>query len=112
MRRRRSFRRIARGARARSWRALAVALGVCAAACGHPATPQECEEIIERIARLELEKRYPNDPDGVARQIDEMKAQLRETTGKDCVGKRITESAMRCVRDAKTSQEIVEQCFD
>ena len=72
----------------------------------------ECEEIVERIARLELEKRTPNDPAGVAEQIDAMKKDLRETTMKDCVGKRITEGAMSCVRQAKTSKEIVEQCFD
>lgn len=82
------------------------------AGCGHRATQAECDEIIERIARLELEKRMPDDPKGVERQIDDMKAKLRETTGKDCVGKRITEGAMRCVRNAKTSKEIVEQCFD
>lgn len=72
----------------------------------------ECEEIVERIARLELEKRTPNDPTGIAEQIDAMKKELRETTLKDCVGKRITEGAMSCVRRAKTSKEIVEQCFD
>ena len=80
--------------------------------CGHRATVDECEEIVERIARLELEKRTPNDPSGVADQIDEMKKQLRETTMKDCVGKRITEDAMRCVREAKSSKELVDQCFD
>jgi small lipoprotein (TIGR04454 family) len=87
-------------------------LAFATSGCGHRATVEECEEIVERIAKLELEKRAPNDPTGVAEQIDEMKKQLRETTMKDCVGKRITEGAMRCVREAKTSKEIVEQCFD
>ena len=96
-----------------SWHVFAIALvASLLGACGHRASVNECEEIIERIARLELEKRMPNDPQGVAREIDDMKTRLRETTMKDCVGKRITEGAMRCVRNAKTSKEIVEQCFD
>lgn len=82
------------------------------AGCGHKASVEECNEIVERIARLELEKRLPNDPAGVEQQVEEMKQELRETTMKDCVGKRITARAMQCVRDAKTSKEIVETCFD
>lgn len=87
-------------------------LALAVPGCGHRATVEECEEIVERIARLELEKRSSDNPSEVAAQIDEMKKQLRDTTMKDCVGKRITEGAMRCVREAKTSKEIVEQCFD
>jgi hypothetical protein len=82
------------------------------AGCGHRASVAECEEIVERIARLELERRMPDDPAGIEAQIEATKAELRETTMKDCVGRRITEGAMQCVRKAKSSKEIVEQCFD
>jgi hypothetical protein len=114
LRRRSSSREFAAEARRRTrWHVFAIALSASLfGSCGHRASVNECEEIIERIARLELEKRMPNDPQGVAREIDDMKKRLRETTMKDCVGKRITESAMRCVRNAKTSKEIVERCFD
>lgn len=89
-----------------------LALGPFLAGCGHRATVEECEEIVERVARLELEKRMPGDPEGVAAEIEKTKAELRETTMKDCVGKRVTDSAMQCVRNAKSSKEIVETCFD
>ncbi|HET7540729.1 MAG TPA: hypothetical protein VFK05_12680 [Polyangiaceae bacterium] len=80
--------------------------------CGHPATDKECQEIVERIATLELEKANGNnDPKAVAPQVDETKKALAPNTMKDCVGKRITERAMQCVRSAKTSQEIVDDCF-
>lgn len=72
---------------------------------------EECEEIVERIARLELEKRKV-DPAEVAREIESTKKAVRESTMKECVGKRITARAMDCVRKAKTSQEIVDSCFD
>lgn len=81
-------------------------------ACGHPATEQECQQIVERIATLELQKQGGvTDPKAVGEQIDETKKSLAANTLKDCVGKRITERAMQCVRSAKTSAEIVDDCF-
>ena len=80
--------------------------------CGHPASDKECQEIVERIATLELEKAgAPIDAKSVGQQIDETKKALAANTLKDCVGKRITERAMQCVRTAKTSSQIVDDCF-
>jgi hypothetical protein len=80
--------------------------------CGHPASDKECQEIVERIATLELEKNAgTNDPKSVGAQVDETKKALATNTLKDCVGKRITERAMQCVHTAKTSQQIVDDCF-
>ena len=92
----------------RHWPLLALAL----CGCGRPASVEDCEYIVERIARLELEKRSQDAPDVVAVEVDRTKQVLRESTMRDCVGKRITDGAMACVRNAKTSQEIVEDCFD
>ena len=83
----------------------------CALGCGHPATNQECQEIVERIATLEIEKEAGTDAKGVGAQVDETKKAMATNTLKDCVGKRITERAMQCVRGAKTSQQIVDDCF-
>ncbi|HYQ47413.1 MAG TPA: hypothetical protein VER11_35825 [Polyangiaceae bacterium] len=90
-----------------------VTVGVtCALGCGHPATDKECQEIVERIATLELEKAAgTNDAKAVGAQVDETKKALAPNTMKDCVGKRITERAMQCVRSAKSSQQIVDDCF-
>ena len=78
--------------------------------CGHPASVAECEQIVERIARLELEKRGL-DPKAVADEIESTKQAMRDRTMKECVGRRITERALSCVRDAKRSDQI-EECFD
>lgn len=84
----------------------------CALGCGHPATNQECQEIVERIATLELQKSGASaDPKTMDAQVDEAKKALATTTLKDCVGKRITQRAMQCVRSAKDSQQIVDDCF-
>ena len=84
----------------------------CSVGCGHPASDKECQEIVERIATLELEKQTGSvDPKSVGAQVDETKKALAPNTLKDCVGKRITERAMQCVRSAKNSQQIVDDCF-
>ena len=81
-------------------------------ACGHPASDKECQEIVERIATLELEQAAgTSDAKAVGSQVDETKKALAPNTLKDCVGKRITERAMQCVRTAKTSSQIVDDCF-
>jgi hypothetical protein len=87
------------------WTALLLATG-----CGHPATVAECEQIIERIARLELEERGL-DAKAVADEVESTKLAMRDRTMKECVGRRITDGALRCVRDAKRSEQI-EECFD
>ncbi len=93
-------------------RLLCLSALMCGLGCGHPATDKECQEIVERIATLELEKQSGNsDPKSVGAQVDETKKALAPNTLKDCVGKRITERAIQCVRGAKTSQEIVDDCF-
>jgi hypothetical protein len=96
-----------------SGRALSLALAIASlTACGHPASQDECDEIVERVARLELEKRFPGNPKAVEDEIEETKESLKTSTMKDCVGKRITQSAMECVRKAKTSKEIIDDCFN
>jgi hypothetical protein len=84
----------------------------CVVGCGHPASDKECQEIVERIATLELEKAAGTaDASAVGTQVDETKKALAANTLKDCVGKRITEKAMQCVRLATSSAQIVDDCF-
>lgn len=87
-------------------------LALCLAGCGHPATEAECEEIVERVARLELEKRHQDNPTLVDEEIESTKKSVRDSMLKECVGRRLTAKAMECVRSAKTSKQIVEDCFD
>ena len=81
--------------------------------CGHPASKAECEEIVERIAKLEIQKKkFLTDPAAIKAEIAATKQTLRDSTMKNCVGKRITKGAMECVRSAKTADAIVNGCFD
>jgi hypothetical protein len=94
-------------------RHLLLILGLSSAGCGHPATVTECDQIVERIARLELHARADlRDKGALEQQVNLLKKDLKQSTMRDCVGKRITHRAMACVNRAQTSAQIVEDCFD
>lgn len=91
---------------------LCAALLPALAGCGRPATQAECDEIVGRIAELELGETNTADPAEVEKQIAETKQVFRDKTRAQCVGKRVTDYALRCVRNAKTAEEIVKKCLD
>ncbi|MEQ9319223.1 MAG: hypothetical protein RIF41_08685, partial [Polyangiaceae bacterium] len=78
----------------------------CLLGCGHPATQQECEEIFQRSAEIELRAQNVTDPDLVDAKIAEAKAVRGRELLDECVGKRITQDAMACVRQAETAEAL------
>lgn len=89
--------------------ALPAALALLAG-CGHPASLDECEVIFQRTVEIELRGQNITDP----KIIEDRKATVRAARGKDlidrCVGRRITDRAVACVRTASTSDE-VDRCL-
>jgi hypothetical protein len=81
-----------------------------AVGCGHPATERECEEIVERIARLELGG-LDAGQNVVAEEVRNAKESFRKEMSRKCVGRRITNAAMDCVRKATASRQIEDECF-
>jgi len=79
-------------------------------ACGRPATESECQEILRTAAKLELKDRLGNES-LIESELKEIEKSMREPMMKKCVGKRITESALACVRKAKTADQLFEDCF-
>lgn len=91
---------------------LALPLGLLLVGCGHPATEQECQEIAERVAQLELEASPAGrDPETAKDQLERTRSWVKESQLKTCVGRRITDAAMQCVRAAKKAEEITDSCF-
>ena len=86
--------------------AFTIAIAAACVACGHPATKAECEEIFRRSAEIELAARKITDKSSVAKHIERARAAKGEKILKDCVGKRITDDAMSCVRRASTAGEL------
>ena len=93
-----------------AFRVLTTISALAASGCGHPATERECEEIVERIALLEL-RAVDAGPEFVAEEVKNAKESFRRDMQKKCVGRRITDSAMRCVRNATNARQIEDECF-
>jgi hypothetical protein len=87
-------------------------VGLFLVGCGHPASEKECQEIADRVTFLELQSSpVGRDPDTAKEQLERTRSWVKESQLKSCVGRRITDSAMRCVRSAKKSAEITDTCF-
>jgi hypothetical protein len=95
-----------------AWTLAFLLLGVLALGCGHPASVKECEEIADRVTELELSSSpVGRDPDTAKEQLERTRSWVKESQLKSCVGRRITDTAMKCVRAAKKAQDITDRCF-
>lgn len=84
----------------------------CLIGCGRPATERECNEIVTRVATLEYQAATKTDAPIDPASIETIRARVKGAMLKSCVGKRITEDALSCVRKAKSAKEVQEKCFD
>ncbi len=91
--------------------ALFATVAVLSGGCGHAASQQECEEIVDKIVELELRGQYVNDP----ATLEQRKKTAREAKAKEllpkCMGRKITAEAMVCIRGAKSYDEIDNRCL-
>lgn len=85
-------------------------LAASVAGCGRKATVEDCEQIVRRIAELELTGVVPQEELGS--EVQQAQQNFRERTLADCVGRRITERSLACVANAKTATSVIDDCFD
>jgi hypothetical protein len=97
----------------RSLAAALLAIGTLFAltGCGHPATRAECDELFDKTARIELMAQHIKDPVIVEKRVAEARASSGADFEKSCLSKRITSSALVCVRKASTAFEF-DKCLD
>ena len=79
--------------------------------CGHPATEEECRLILRKSAELELEGKLDRASGVLEKELRVVEEELRDTMMKQCVGRRIRESALACVRTAKSREQLLEECL-
>jgi hypothetical protein len=89
--------------------ACALLLGL--SACGHPASKEECEVIVDKIIEIQTKETGMTDP----ARVDAAKKDARAKVGDDllpkCVGKKIRDSALACIKNASTVQQITDICL-
>src|SRR5262245_37093723 len=102
---------------AKRWTSLAlpILLVFGVAGCGHPASEAECEAIMNRIVELELKAQKVTDPAEIAKRRSESLGLAgdrgRAEVLQGCVGKRITDRALVCVREAENASDITDRCL-
>ena len=82
------------------------AIMVGATGCGRRATQADCEVILDRMVVVKLKQKNITDP----ASVQKMQGELRKDSESDfpsCVGRRITDSAMECIKKAETQEAIV-----
>ena len=75
------------------------------AGCGRKATESDCQAIIDRNVEVQMRKMSITDDAVIAKKKDEIHTQFAESM-KGCIGRRITDGMMKCVKDAPTVEAI------
>jgi hypothetical protein len=80
--------------------------------CGKPATVEDCERIVVRMAELELAANSVSDPVQVREQVAATRESFRTRALTECVGRNIPASAMECIGRATSTDQILSECLD
>jgi hypothetical protein len=86
-------------------RAALFAIAVLASACGRKATEGDCQLIIDRNVEVQMRAMNITDSVLIAKKQQEIREQLKGEM-KECVGRRVTDGMMNCVRIAADTKEI------
>ncbi|MEM9693587.1 MAG: hypothetical protein AAGA56_13655 [Myxococcota bacterium] len=78
--------------------------------CGHPATREECELILSKNVEFELRSQNVSDPKVIDERVETAMKEKGELL-EPCIGTRITDDAVACVRKAQTT-EAFEACLN
>ena len=84
---------------------------VALVACGRPATKADCDEILDKSAMIELKAQNVTDVVEVKKRTEAVRAAQGDQLLAKCVGRRVTDKAMACVRGAATADQ-VDRCLD
>jgi hypothetical protein len=85
--------------------AMAIIAALVVSGCGRKATREDCEIVVDRNVELQLKALGVTDPGIVTKRRDEMRTSMKDDIDK-CVGKRVTDSMMACVKTAETAEKI------
>ena len=84
---------------------MALALAFSALGCGRKATRADCEFVVDKNVEVKLKADGMTDAVLVQRRKEELRASLKEDIDK-CVGKRVTDGMLACVKSAETPEQI------
>jgi hypothetical protein len=80
-------------------------LVVLALGCGRQATREDCEAIVDQNVEVQLKAFGVSDADLVEKRQQELRASMNDDI-ESCIGKRVTDGMMACVKAAETAEQI------
>jgi hypothetical protein len=79
------------------------------AGCGRKATEADCSAIVDRNVEVQMKKMNITDATAITKKQQDIRGQFSESL-KGCVGRRITDNMMQCVKNADTV-DAIDQCM-
>jgi hypothetical protein len=73
--------------------------------CGRKATREDCELVVDKNVEVKLKTDGLQDKDLIQKRKDELRASLKDDIDR-CIGKRVTEGMLACVKGAATPEQI------
>jgi F420-dependent methylenetetrahydromethanopterin dehydrogenase len=83
-----------------------LALLLAATACGHKATEADCRLIVDRSIEVQLDVQGITDPAARAKEKETLEKKAGDVDIKGCLGRRVTEGMLLCVKSAKTPDQV------
>jgi hypothetical protein len=77
--------------------------------CGRNATEADCDLVVDRNVELAMKKLSITDPVQIDKRKQEVRAELKPQL-QGCIGKRVTDGMMKCVKNAETP-EAIDDCM-
>jgi hypothetical protein len=84
---------------------LALFIVAALAGCGRKATRADCEAVVDKNVEVKLKAEGVVDPALVDKRKAELRASLKDDIDR-CVGKRVTDGMLTCVKGAETAEQI------
>jgi hypothetical protein len=85
--------------------AIVLFAGLVLTGCGRKATREDCDAVVDKNVELQLKALGVVEPGTVQKRRDEMRASMKDDIDK-CVGKRVTDSMISCVKSAESTEKI------
>lgn len=82
-----------------------VSLVILLAGCGRKASEADCQLIVDRNVDVQMRAMNITDPVAISKKQQELRGVMKDSL-KDCIGRRVTDGMMNCVKAAKTTDEI------
>lgn len=75
--------------------------------CGRKATEADCQVIVDQMVVVKMKKKNNTDPAAVTKLQAELREEAKGEVMDGCVGRRISDGALDCIKKAETQEEII-----